>query len=104
MNNLKHIKPINLGMPLCSLLGAAETFGSDFDRPIAGHVHVVNGELEETLANVRGLRGRATRYARQLNGAKARNSEAAEFLKELAEDLAMIERQVLSRLNGAVSA
>lgn len=102
-NALRHIKPINYGMPLCELMGSAAEFGDDFSRPVAGNVHVINGSLEETLANVRGLKARTRLCAQQLKGSKARKSEVALFLKELAEDLAVIERQVIGRLNGAAN-
>lgn len=93
---------ILLVQPLIELLGSAETFGTDFDRPgDAGH-------LKETLANVRSLKDRALSSVRGISelmesmeaagltpdGA----SFAVSFLTELAGDLSVIERRITDRM------
>ena len=100
---MKH-SPDNIPLlqPLIELLGSAEKFGSDFNRP--GDVE----HLKETLANVRSLKDRALSNVRGISelmesieatgltphGA----SYAVSFLMEMAADMSVIERRITDRM------
>jgi len=96
---------IPLVQPLIELLGSAEKFGTDFDRP--GDVE----HLNETLANVRSLKDRLQEAVRVLSEITRAAGESGTdvhhdsltsglFLIELTHDLDTIERQITNRMMG----
>lgn len=83
------VKPVAIAQPVKELLYAADVFGVDFDRP-GDPQH-----LREALANVRSLKGRALSHARRV---AVGHEDAAEFLRELAEDFSGIEQHIAGQL------
>lgn len=83
------VKPLAIAQPLLELLHAADAFGADFDRP-GDPQH-----LREALANVRSLKERALFHAWRVG---AGHEDAAEFLRELAQDFSEIEQNIAGQL------